>query len=194
MNKFNAPNKFFAAVLMMLTFGLSTFSANASLMLSFDLDNNDLAQGDAFSVELLASTDTDISSEVISAWGLDLNFDSNILSLDSLLVGPAFMPVNNDGDGLGGLVPFGQDALSGANILLATLNFTAIGSGTTDLFTSSTFGDFNEGFYNSFFQPVGYSDATTSITVSGGSEVPEPGALLLMLLATAALVTFRKKA
>ena len=194
MNNFNAPNKFFAAVLLMLSFGLSSFAANATLMLSFDLDSNDIGLNDSFSVSLTASTDTDISNEVISAWGLDLNFDSSILSLDSLLIGPSFMPTNNDGDGLGGLVPFGQDAISGSDILLATLNFTAIGLGSTDLFTSSTLGDFNEGFYNSFFLPVAYSDANTSIMVKGGSEVPEPSAFLLMLLATIALVSFRKKA
>ncbi|WDD99752.1 PEP-CTERM sorting domain-containing protein [Thalassomonas actiniarum] len=194
MNNFKTPNKFFAAIFLMLSFALSSFSASATLMVSFDLDSNDLNLGDAFSVSLMASTDEDINNEVISAWGLDLNFDSSILSLDSLLVGPSFMPTNTDGDGLGGLVPFGQDAVSGGDILLATLNFTAIGLGSTDLFTSSTLGDFNEGFYNSFFLPVGHSNATTAISVTGGSEVPEPSAFLLMLLATVALISLRKKA
>lgn len=194
MSNFKAPNKFFAAIFLMLSFGLSTFSANAALMLSFDLDSTELNLGDAFSVNLMTSTNADINSEAISAWGLDLNFDSSILSLDSLLVGPSFMATNTDGDGLGGLVPFGQDAVSGSDILLATLNFTAIGLGNTDLFTSSTLGDINEGFYTAFFQPIGYNDANTAISVTGNSEVPEPSAFLLMLLATIALVSLRKKA
>ncbi|WDE12554.1 PEP-CTERM sorting domain-containing protein [Thalassomonas haliotis] len=194
MNNFKTANKFFAAIFLMLSCSLSTFSANATLMLSFDLNSTDLNLGDAFSVNLLASTDTDINSEVISAWGLDLNFASSILSLDSLLVGPSFMPTNTDGNGLGGLIPFGQDAVSGSDILLATLNFTAIGLGNTDLFTSSTVTDLNEGFYNSFFQTVSHVDASTNISVTGSSEVPEPSTFLLMLLATVALVSMRKKA
>ena len=143
----------------------------------------------------MASTDSDIASETIAGWGLDLNFDSNILSLDNLFVAPGFMTVNGDGDGLGGLIPFGQPGLSGSDILLATINFTAIGSGISELFTSSTASDLNEGFLSApFFQPISYSDIATNITVTGSSEVPEPSTFLLMLLATFALVTLRRKA
>ena len=52
MKNFKANNKFIAAVLFMLTFSLSTFSAHASLMLSFDLTSTNINLGDSFSVNL----------------------------------------------------------------------------------------------------------------------------------------------
>lgn len=191
MKKFKTNNKFIAAVLLMLTFSLSTFSANASLILSFDIQDTEVSLGESFTVNLFASTDANIPGDAFSGWGLDLNFNNSILALDSLLVSPVFMAINNDSDGLGGFDPF--NSFSGANILLATINFTALAIGNSDLLTSATAGDFNEGFFSSTFQPVSYDNAATSINITGSNEVPEPSAFLLMLLATIALVALRRK-
>jgi hypothetical protein len=125
--------------------------------------------GDIFTVDLKA----DIPDPVLG-WGLDVSFDTAILSLGSITIDPLWFPGTSfDGDGLVGLAF--PTAISGTDIRLAQLTFTGLSPGTTSLVASATALDFTEGF--ALF-PTGFADVTF---VEGSVSVtPEPGTFLLM--------------
>lgn len=150
------------------------------ITVSFDPFDSEVTLEDTFSVDIVAHAVGPID---LLGWGLDLSFDSDILSLTTEPeIGADWFPTNTmDGDGLAGAAfPFPVH-LEGSNLLLATLSFEAIGVGVSDLVISATFGDLTEGFYL-VGGPQGMPhDAvcfeTGSIYVA---PVPEPTTILLL--------------
>jgi hypothetical protein len=127
--------------------------------------------GSTLAVELRADLD-----DPVLGWGLDLAYDPSLLLLTGApSIGPAWsgFPAP-DGDGLAAIAL--GDGLSGANVLLATLSFQALGPGTAQLLLSASLADLTEGFA---LDPVGFADASFV-----GAEiviVPEPATALLLL-------------
>ncbi len=110
-----------------ILFGLVTLLASAAseaiaqnpVTVRFDPQNTTVTAGDSFTVKLVA----DIPAPVVG-WGLDVGFDSALLSLESVEVGPAWHAATAaDGDSLAGLVF--PSPVSGQNTLLATLHLKA---------------------------------------------------------------------
>jgi hypothetical protein len=143
----------------------------ATVIVSFDPQNSVVAPGDLFTVNLIA----DIADPVLG-WGLDISYDTSILSLTGApVIGPLWTSVSaSDGDGLAGLA---LPAISGNDILLARLNFGALASGESLLQASNTFGDLTEGF--PLLEPGVFADVQF-VNGSVKSEfVPEPATILL---------------
>jgi hypothetical protein len=148
-------------------------SANADVAVRFDSSDATAELALPFTIDIVADID-----EPVVAWGLDLTIDDG--SIVSLVgdpsIGPAWIPAYaSDGDGLAG-VAF-PDSVSGDDILLATITFSADALGETDLLLSVTSGDLTEGFG---LDPTGFAEVTFE---PGHVEViPEPGTVCFLAL------------
>lgn len=147
----------------------SVGSARADLIVRIDPPAQAVGLGSTFSVDIVA----DIVDPIVG-WGLDLTFDSSLVSLvGTPTIGPdwfgAFAP---DGDGLAAMAF--PNSISGMNVLLATVTFSADAIGSTDLILGITQGDLTEGFAldPNGFAPVTFQPATVEI-------IPAPAAFLL---------------
>ena len=111
---------------------------------------------------------------------MDLTFDNTVLTqVGSPSIGSNWNAAfATDGDGLAGLAPF-PTSVSGFNILLATITFEVINSGSSDLIAGITPGDFAEGFPLPFPASPG-SFAEVKFINSSVAPVPEPATFLLM--------------
>lgn len=144
--------------------------ALGDLTAGFDPPETIVGLGDIFTIDIVA----DIPDPIVG-WGLDLAFDESIISLvEAPTIGPAWWPPYSapDGDGLAALAfPTG---ISGTDILLATLTFSADALGETDLILSATPGDLAEGFA---LDPTGFADVTFEL----GHVVVVPGPTAVLL-------------
>ncbi|MGJ8681548.1 hypothetical protein [Paraglaciecola sp.] len=165
---------------------VSTFSAHADLVLSFDQSDVEVGLNETFNLDLYVDVTTQVDS--ILTWGLDLDLsDSSVLNLDSFTLGGDFSSLISD-DGIGGAAKV--PGLFGSNILLGTFEFTAVGYGSTVATTSNTVGDLFEGFATTnFFGPSSFNSASANISV-----VSAPATITILALASLALFGFRRKA
>lgn len=142
----------------------------------FDPAVKNVLPGEIFTIDIVA----DMTNPIVG-WGLDLTIADPAVAVRTAtdpVIGPdwdpAFAP---DLDGLAGLAF--PDGVSGMGIVLATVEFQAVGAmGTsTNLVLSVTPGDLTEGFalYPSGFDGYEFSLGTVNI-------VPEPAALVLLAL------------
>lgn len=150
----------------------------------FDPAADTRAVGEVFTVQILA----DLGTQSSIGWGLDLDYDTNLLLLTQPPeIGSYWQAAfANDGDGLTGSAdPFSDPdgnllfgSIGGDNVLLATLTFEALAPGLSPLTASVTDNDLNEGFA---LDPTGFAD----IVFENGTVhvVPEPLHLPAMLLA-----------
>jgi hypothetical protein len=144
-----------------------------------------VAAGDTLTVELRAATD-----QSVFGFGLDLSFDGGVLSLTAPPVIAAPWDGLNapDGDGLAGLVF--PNGISGPDLLLATLTFSALAPGFTTILPGVSAGDLTEGF------PLDPSGFASDVSFVGAQVevVPEPSSALLLGFALAALALARSAA
>jgi hypothetical protein len=157
--------------LAVLFFCLTAGSASAQVTVHIAPAQQTHSVGDLFSVTIKA----DIAAPVVG-WGLDLSFNTALITrVSPPTIGPIWVAApSSDGDGLAGFAfPSG---ISGNDILLATLQFSATSIGQSDLVLSVTPGDLNEGFP---LELTGFSNITF---VNGHvSLVPEPSACLVFI-------------
>lgn len=147
-------------------------SASALVTVSLEPSSTIQPVGATFDVDVVADF-----SELIVGFGIDLTFDSAVITLDGPpLIGPDWFPAfAPDGDGLAGLIPGGP--IAGNHVLLATLTFTADAIGVTDLIPGVTAGDLTEGFalWPSGFDSVVFQNGLVTV-------VPEPTTCALVFV------------
>jgi len=135
-----------------------------------------------FTVDIVA----DIPDPVVG-WGLDLTIDDPaiISQVGAPAIGSQWSAGSApDGDRLVG-VAF-PNSISGTDILLATITFSADALGETDLLLSITPADLTEGFP---LDPTGFADVT--FEAGHVTVVPEP--ITLALLAVGSLVPLNRR-
>ena len=132
-----------------------------------------IVEGGDFSVDIVA----DINTPVIG-WGFDLAATpAFLLALDGPpTIGPQWSPAgSSDGDDLAGLAF--PNAVSGTDILLATVHLQAIAQGKVELTIETTIGDLTEGFA---LDPSGFASFT--VTPANITIIPEPATAALLVL------------
>lgn len=155
---------------------------------SFDVSALTVAPGDTFSLNLQASGFTD----AVLGGGFGLSFDPGVLRLDSVVI-----PANWEFAKNGGLIDNASGTLSDAyfatnapvpgNVKLATLNFTAIGVGVSQVTPlPNILQPFVEDGALEATLPA-YQFATVTVAV------PEPGTLALLLGGGLALARLRTR-
>jgi hypothetical protein len=143
-----------------------------------------VAAGDTLTVELRAAAD-----QPLFGFGLDLLFDGGVLSVTAPPVIAAPWNALNapDGDGLAGVVF--PNGISGPDLLLATLTFSALAPGATTILPGVSAGDLTEGF------PLDPSGFASDVSFVGAQVqvVPEPSSAALLGFALAALALARAR-
>ena len=169
----------FRAFSLAIALGVGVAPAAGAVSLRFVPESARVVEGDTFHVDLVADLD-----EPILAFGLDLDFDTEVLGLSAPPgIGPAWLPVDApDGDGLAGAAF--PDGLTGDGVLLARLHFTALAPGSSQLTPSFSAGDLTEGF---FLDPTGMAPVDSLAARIDVAPLPEPGTALLLGLGLAAL-------
>jgi hypothetical protein len=156
---------------------LSTSVAQANVIVTFDPSTTDVSVGDSFTVDVLANADL-----VDAFLAFDIGFN---LVADSITLGSDFAAAGIPIYDIAGFVdnfPFPPLPISGADILLATLTFTANTAGELML-------DLDAGAFSGLtFVP--FESTALNISVS---EVSAPAALSLFLVAGLAMFRLRKK-
>ncbi|MCK4622076.1 MAG: PEP-CTERM sorting domain-containing protein [Desulfuromonadales bacterium] len=143
-----------------------------------------VAIGDLFNVDVVIS---DLGSEIVSAFDLDVTYDQGILAATDVTFGPhlgdpSFFEAFTDFDlSISGVVDFAELSLLPDDILkfmqpvtftLATLSFDTVGLGTSPL--TFVFDQFND--------LKGLEAQILEVAAEAGTVnvVPEPGTLLLL--------------
>ena len=164
---------------------LTSFSAWAvPITVSIETPKTDVIVGEMFSIDIFA----DITDPILG-WGLDINYDNNIIEQSgAAVIASTWLPgFSLDSDNLAGLAfPF---PVVGADILLATINFEATIAGSTAIDAGTSLFDFTEGF--ALLAPNSFAEVNyigTMITVSDSiTAVPEPSSILLFAVSLIAL-------
>jgi len=156
----------------------------ADVMVSLDKPNPSFTTGQTFSVNLLASI-----SDPILGFGLDFNFDSSLLTLDSAVVAPSWFAAigteANDVVGLAFPLP-----VSGSTVV-ETLNFTALNTGSTTLDLAYDSTNLAEGFP---LASGGFARSNLRDEAPITGIVPEPSAVFLLgTMAIALLRSFKQR-
>ena len=158
--------------------------AQAAVIVRAVASSASVAPGGMLTVELRAATD-----QPLLGFGLDLLFDGSVLSVATAPVIAAPWDALNapDGDGLAGVVF--PNGISGSDLLLATLTFSALAPGATTILPGFSAGDLTEGF------PLDPSGFASDVSFVGAEVVvvPEPSSAALFGSALAALALARAR-
>ncbi len=167
---------------------------SSAISLSFNPAAANINTGDSVAIDLMIHDLGATGAPSLGAFYLSVGFDNTVVGFDSVdyagFLGntdPAFFetsiattvnPDNVELDNFSFLFDFELDALQSADFLLATLNFTGINTGSSDL-QLSVF-DLSDALGNDITS--GVSTSTGLITVNQ-SAVPLPSLLTLLLAA-----------
>lgn len=158
---------------------LGVTQVHAVPIVSFNLSQSNIQVGQSFTVNVLASG-VDFSDPLLG-FGFDINTTSG-LTLGKVQVGPNFLDVslslsNTDVGALG------MTALNG-NILLASIDLTAVAAGTFDFGITSDLLNFNQGLLT----VLNVYDLSLSQSIMVRRPMPEPFTLALFALGLAGFV------
>ena len=159
---------------------LTTSAAQATLVVTFDPSTTDVAVGDTFTVDVLATTGL---MESFIGFDLGFNLDADDIALGSDFDAPGASIFDIAGF-VASVFPALPIPISGADILLATLTFTATSAGDLML-------DVDAGGFSDFFGSLQFDSTALNITVS---EVSATATLGLFTIALVGLVSLRRKA
>jgi hypothetical protein len=135
------------------------------------------------------------SDEQLLAFGFHLGFDASQLQLDS------FTPAAGWEDDSAHLAPDifsasifpGVDNAGQGDLLLATLHFDVLQTGTTTVSLATDAGDFNQGLIFLETDPLAIT-GSDALTLASPSVVPEPSNMLLMLAGLVGVAGWRRRA
>lgn len=190
--------KRFAISMCVATLVFATRPAVADITVSFSPSDAVVGLGDIFTVDIVADIPL---ADAIVGWGMDVGFDAGIVAHGGppdVAIAPAFFfPGTLDGDGLAGVLPFAFPPplpVFGPSVVLATMTFTAVSLGVSDLLGSVTPGDLTEGFALPGF-PVGPGGFAAVSFVDGTiTVIPAPGAALLAMIGFGGVGAIRRRA
>jgi hypothetical protein len=165
--------------------------------------------GDLFNIDVVVSgLSSGESGEIVSAFDLDVLYDSSILSATSIAFGPAlgltdidtfassiFSPGRLDFANVSLLFNDDLAALQGDSVLLASLTFSAIGVGSSTLTfdTLTPPGVTLVGSDPFSTLPVDFAGSALLTIRERPTGVPEPGALALLGLGLLGIAAARKR-
>jgi hypothetical protein len=160
----------------LLAVGALTAGASAEIVVGFDPEDTTIDPvGGTALVDIVADIP---ETEPVLSWGLDVTVANPAIASWTLVsIGPLWYPIESpDGDNLGGLAF--PDSVWGDDTLLATLEFTGLSLGLTEIGMCDDYpADLTEGFA---LDPSGFADVTYCC---GTVEVvPEPASLSLLAL------------
>ncbi|MEP1554988.1 MAG: cohesin domain-containing protein [Paraglaciecola sp.] len=161
---------------------LTTSIAQASIIVDFEASSTDVAIGDTFTVDVLATTE-DAFVDSFLAFDIGFDFDESLLSFDSSVLGGSFSAPFATFYDVAGFANSFPVTVSGSDILLATLSFTAISAG--DLVLDLSAGEFSS------FSFIDFSVNSIDVSVSDVA-VPAPAAFGLLLMAGVFMFARRK--
>ena len=134
------------------------------------------------------------SDEQLLAFGFHLDFDASQLQLDS------FTPAAGWEDDSARLAPDvfsasifpGVDNAGQGDLLLATLHFDVLQTGTTTVSLATDAGDFNQGLIFLETDPLAITGSDV-LTLASPSAVPEPSNMLLMIAGLVGFAGWRRR-
>jgi hypothetical protein len=186
--------------LLVVMVGFLAFTAAPVLAISLSIDPSfqEIPVGGTASVNLVVSGLGDSAPPSIGAFAVSVAYDDSILSLTSVLFGSYLGTPGVDADAyvdasIPGevyldevsfiLFPDELDALQPASFALATLGFTGVAAGFSNL--DFSFADLGDAFGNSI--------SGVATTGAGVAPVPEPATMLLLGTGFVALAGMGKK-
>ena len=170
----------------------------AAVTLSLEPAFQNVEVGGTASVDLNISGLGDFAPASLGAFSLDLGYDSSILGFDSVSFGPylgdetLFEADNYFDDSIPGsvyldsvsfLFDFELDALQPGSFTLATLTFSALQVGWSDLTMDNVV----------LSDAFGYSFNDVTVNNAAVAPVPEPSTWLLMAMGLVGLIGARRK-
>ena len=182
-------------VLTSLLFISVSQAATVQPTLSFNPSTSNVNINDVFSVDVVISGLENGGDEIVSAFDLDVGFDASILQANSVTFGlslgdPVFFEAFTDSDlSNPGFVNLAElsllpdpvlQALQGDSIVLASIEFTALAGGASNLsFISGLFGYDVKGL-NAALLDINVEDGLVNVATPS-TVVPVPAALPLMV-------------
>lgn len=184
---------FLMVILLAGLLAFSTGNALSTVIVNFNPGSKYAGVGSTFNINITADV---LAAEALVGWGFDLLFDPSQLALNSTSTSPYWDLMTFGSNNLTALLkpdPASPDpGLSGNGLLLATLNFTCLGPGTSALGIAVNPQDPIQGFMTFDGQYAAWQAIPGTIE-QGSAVVPEPGTMLLLGCGLAGLAWFSRK-